>query len=280
MQPDYDLQDIDIVGCGSTIGNLMRFARSESKTFFRFDAEVIGDTVLFIRKENSPAELITDLQGYGHTFPEAYTTWDLDVRNSCSHQRIIGYDFGGLKFLVRTETDAYIRESDATAPPSTLKSMPQTSLNDALKSITFSGTQTSSSQKLDIKVQGKSIPQSQIFDIKTRGIYNTFNMNEILPRLWLNQTPGFLLAYHRSGLFDKPEVKDVRQDIIKWEKDNSSILALFHAVVKRMVDVMRESGKVRYDIYWDGRGPLSITERIGEGERALPADLVSLLETD
>lgn len=92
MQPRYDLQAVDIVGCGSTIGNLLRFAGSESKTF-RFDVDFIGNTVLFVRKESSPTELITDLRGYGHTFTEAYTTWDSEVRSSCSHQRIIHYEF-------------------------------------------------------------------------------------------------------------------------------------------------------------------------------------------
>ncbi|OBT60337.1 hypothetical protein VE03_10357 [Pseudogymnoascus sp. 23342-1-I1] len=110
MQPDHDIQAVDIVGCGSTIGNLLRFARSESRPF-RFDVDVIGDTVLFIRRENSPTELISDLRGYGHTFPEAYTTWDSEVRGSCSHQRIIQYEFGGLTFLIRTETDGYVRDT-------------------------------------------------------------------------------------------------------------------------------------------------------------------------
>lgn len=73
LQPYYDFQAVDIVGCGSTLGNLLRFARSESRAF-RFDVDVIGDVVLFVRRENSPTELINDLRGYGHTFPEAYTT--------------------------------------------------------------------------------------------------------------------------------------------------------------------------------------------------------------
>jgi len=95
------MQSVDVVGCGSTLGNLLRFAGSSSLSKpFRFDVDVVGDAVLFIRKEKSPTELIQDLQGYGHTFPEAYTTWDLEVKNSCSHQRVVQYDFGGLNFLV------------------------------------------------------------------------------------------------------------------------------------------------------------------------------------
>jgi hypothetical protein len=277
MQPHYSLQAVDIVGCGSTIGNLLRFAGSESKTF-RFDVDVIGDTVLFVRKESSPTELITDLRGYGHTFPEAYTTWDSEVRSSCSHQRIIEYEFGGLKFLVRTETDGYVKEANTKAPSSVANSTSQLSLDDALGEMAVSRTGVSQGQQLQLKTQGMRVRQDRIFDIKTRAANKPFDMNEILPRLWVNQTSKFLIAYHQFGLFDEPKVKNVRQEVIRWENDNSALLARFHALVKRIVDVVRDSDQQQCEVSWDGQGPLCVTKQIGEGRRALPSDLVHLLE--
>ena len=277
MQPQYDLQAVDIVGCGSTIGNLLRFAGYKSK-IFRFDVDVIGNTVVFIRKESSPTELITDLRGYGHTFPEAYTTWDSEVRSSCSHQRIIQYEFGGLKFLVRTETDGYLKEADAKAPSSLANSTSQLSLDDALGTMAVSSTEVAQDQQLQLKTQGMRVRQDQIFDIKTRASYKPFDMNEILPRLWVNQTYKFLIAYHQSGLFDKPKVKDVRQEVLQWENGNSALLARFHALVKRIVDVVRDSDQQQCEVSWDGQGPLCVTTQIGEGRRALPCDLLQLLE--
>lgn len=277
MQPPYDLQAVDIVGCGSTIGNLLRFAGSESKTF-RFEVDVIGDTVLFVRKEGSPTELITDLRGYGHTFPEAYTTWDSEVRSSCSHQRIIQYEFGGLKFLVRTETDGYVKEADTKVSSSVANSTSQSSLDDALGTIAVSSTEVAQDQQLQLKTQGMRVRQDQIFDIKTRASYKPFDMNEILPRLWVNQTSKFLIAYHQSGLFDKPEVKDVKQEVIRWENGNSILLARFHALVKRIVDAVRDSDQQQCEVSWDGQGPLCVTKQIGERRRALPSDLLYLLE--
>jgi hypothetical protein len=103
-------------------------------------------------------------------------------------------------------------------------------------------------------------------------------MNEILPRLWVNQTSKFLIAYHQSGLFDKPEVKDVRQEVIRWENANSALLARFHALVKRIVDVIRDSDQHQCEVSWDGQGPLCVTKRVGEGRKALPSDLVVLFE--
>jgi hypothetical protein len=278
MQPHYNFRAVDVIGCGSTIGNLLRYAGPESKPF-RFDVDVIGDTVLFIRKGISPTELITGLQGYGHTFPEAYTTWDPEVRGSCSHQRVIQYDFGGLRFLVRTETDGYVKGADATKPSSAATSTSNPSLENVLGSMAVSSPSVSQDQKLQWKVQGKKIQQNQIFDMKTRASYNQpYDMNEILPRLWLNQTSKFLIAYHQGGLFDKPKVKAVRNEVIRWEHDNSTHLSRFHALVKRIVDVVRDADQQQCEVSWDGQGPLLVTKQVGEGVRALPSDLLQELE--
>jgi hypothetical protein len=150
LQPTFELPTIDVVGCGGTIGNLLRFAGSQTKPF-RFDVDVIGETIFFVRRENSPTELIKDVRGYGHTFPESYTTWDSDVRSSVSHQRIISYDFGELRLLVRTETDAYVKSPTNTK----IKSLAsQYNLEDAMKKTSVSNSSPSGSQKLQLKMQG------------------------------------------------------------------------------------------------------------------------------
>jgi hypothetical protein len=272
MEPQFHLQSVDVVGCGSTIGNLLRFASSQSKPF-RFDVDVVGDTVLFVRRENSPTELITDLQGYGHTFPEAYTAWDSEVRNSCSHQRLVHYDFGGLKFLVRSETDGYVKDPRLDLVKGAQATEPQ-SLEDALSGVALGQSIVDAGQKLEVRLQGKKIPQNLIFDLKTRASYKQFDMNEILPRLWVNQTSKFLIAYHQFGVFDNPKVEDIRAQILDWENRNSDLLARFHAIVKRIVDAVRDSKDQQCEVSSDGEGLLRITKQIGEGRRALPSDVV------
>lgn len=273
LRPNFDLHSVDLVGCGSTIGNLLRFAGSQTKRF-RFDVDVVGDTIFFVRRENSPTELIKDVRGYGHTFPEGYTTWDSDARRSVSHQRIIRYEFGGLRFLVRTETDGYVRDPRDHQIIKLLAS--QAPLEDAIRRVSMSSSSPSASLQLQLKMQGRKVPQEQIFDIKTRAQQNIFDMEEILPRLWLNQTSKFLLAYHRYGLFDQPKVKDVRQLVLNWQKDNPGLLGRFHAVLRRIVDVVRDSDEQQLDVSWDGQGPLLISKQVGKGRRALPSDLRGL----
>jgi hypothetical protein len=274
MKPDYELQDVDIIGCGNTFGNLLRCVASQQRAF-RFDLNIIGDTIIFIRRENSPTELIADIQGYGHTFPEKYTTWDKDVGNSCSHQRIISYDFGGLQLLVRSETDGYLKEV-ATGPQNTGQSAKGKDLADAFDSMAVGNATPSKTRKLEVRLQGTEISQDKIFDIKTRAVYRPYDMNEILPRLWLNQTPNFLIAYHEFGLFNKPQVESIRKDILQWQNKNSSVLARLHALLKQIVDVVRDSDYEHFELSWNGIGSLLISKQIGEGRNPLPADLCEL----
>jgi hypothetical protein len=71
IYPDFDLLSLDIVGCGNTLGNLLRFYGGLDKDFC-FNVDLIGDIIFLIRKENLPTVLISDIYGYGYTFPEAH----------------------------------------------------------------------------------------------------------------------------------------------------------------------------------------------------------------
>jgi len=268
------------MGCGSTLGNLLRFASSQSRPF-RFDVDLVGDTVFFVRREISPTAIIQDLKGYGHTFPEEYTTWDADVSNSCSHQRIVQYEFGGLRLLLRSETDGYLPSKESGQPVAE-PAEERSSLLGALGSMSVGGNEMpSQGRNLELRMQGTVVSQDSVFDIKTRMLspHKIYDMGEILPRLWMNQTPNFLLAYHRYGLFNKPTVKDVRSEIKNWETENASTLGKFHAILKRIVDTVRESDVHQVEVSWDGQGPLRITEQLGEGRRALPLNLCSHWES-
>lgn len=102
--PSFPAAEVDIVACGSTLGNILRFSRGQGKAF-RFEVETIGNSVFFVRKENDPKEIIEGIRGFGHSFPEDNTTWEPEMKGSETHQRVIQYRLGGLSCLVRFECD-------------------------------------------------------------------------------------------------------------------------------------------------------------------------------
>jgi hypothetical protein len=261
---------VDIVACGSTIGNLLRFARgADLDRSFRILAEKVGGTVHLIRRENSPQEKIEGVRGFGHTFPEAYTTWDFGVKCSKSHQRILAYQFGGLDLMVRFEGDGYIRSS---SPQTRCK----TEKGDALTQIQSLGiTESPSDGTGDLQVTngGESIPQSSVFDLKTRSVMarGKDHLGEQLPRLWIAQITQFLLAYHERGLFrdENIEIKNVKADIDEWQELNQPSLKRLAALLHLIIDKVHASKDGKLEIVCSNGGPLEIRKQLPDAGNAL-----------
>lgn len=228
-----------------------------------------------------PKALIPDVRGYGHTFPEACTTWDKEVRGSESHQRLVRYDFAGLKLLVRSETDGYLKNKVEPGAASGIGASAvnhpaaglvesgsragSTTISTALASITVGRASLSSSPSTSLKLTTSSstpIPQSAIFDLKTRSSRTPFTMDEILPRLWLNRTPNFILAQHFQGTFTREDVlvSDVRQQVDEWEEVHAEELRVFSDVLKKLVKAVEglPEGKKRVGVWRVGNGDLQI----------------------
>jgi hypothetical protein len=286
--PEYPTADIDLFACGSTLGNLLRFARGIDKAF-RFNVEVIGNTVFFVRKENDPKELIEGVRGFGHTFPEAYTTWD-NLKNSVSHQRIIRYEFGGLDCLVRFESDGYINDSSTTkdADAASTKHTHDDENDDidivqALKGISVnksSGKPSSSAAPttttLTVQKGGSAVPHTSIFDLKTRsGRYKKdIDMSDIYPQLWLKQIPNFITAYHDgAGLFNDIRVQNVTSDVQAWAQENADGIHRFAALVNMVLQAAKDNETSLLEVYCPGADRLEIRMQHGDGARTLPLPL-------
>jgi len=287
-RPEFSLRDVDIIECGSTMGNLLRFARGQVHPF-RMLVEVVGNTVFFIRRENSPTETIPDVRGYGHTFPEAYTTWSTSVRGPASHQRLINYGFAGMNCLVRFEADGFLpdllpedlgTQNDHTPKTGDVKVEDLlSSIHGATISSVYSATTDAESKKLNISRKGRRIPQCGIFDLKTRSLkrINVDTLAEELSRLWTRQIPNFVLAYHKSGKFIDIRVEDVREDLKHWEEVQQPALAKFASLLEMVVSFARsaENGKLEIQ-HEEGKNVLNLREPCGAFRGVLPPALMSM----
>ncbi|KAI5816664.1 hypothetical protein BZA77DRAFT_246412 [Pyronema omphalodes] len=282
LAPSLDRSSINLVACSSTLENLLYFAGSLERSF-RFDVDLVGGTVFFIRRENSPNEKIEDAMGYRHTYPEANTTWDPEVGGSASHHRLVRYEFGGINVVVRTETDGYLPDKLTSAPEKTLGPSPRggvgmdTSgfpLHD-MALLMSAGESTSGGDKLKIEFKGRAIPQEAIFDLKTRPLttYRPLDRDELIRWLWVNQTPNFVFAQHERGVFEEPKIENIGDEMRKWEKDNVNRLRRFQAVLTQILDTALDWGEC-VQVVRCGNGPLEIqTQSVGEEVVALPFDL-------
>ncbi|KAK6526383.1 hypothetical protein TWF694_004980 [Orbilia ellipsospora] len=269
----FSTSKIDVFACGSTLGNLLRFARHDDKRF-RFTVELIGNTVFFVRKEGSPTELIPGMRGFGHTFPEAYTTWEPDVKGSETHQRIVQYNFGGLGFMLRFECDGYFN----TALPQKPSHDGDDDLAQVLKGVSVSQSLPKQNNSLSIKTGGSKVPQSSIFDLKTRsGKYGqSIDMEQILPLLYLKQIPNFIVAYHNgAGLFPTKDIKveNFEKKIRQWEIDNKSALERLSVLLRKIIEVVKMDECGLLEIYRPSADYLEIRKQHGDVSHVLPLSL-------
>ncbi|KAG6363794.1 hypothetical protein INS49_008897 [Diaporthe citri] len=282
-------RDIDVVACGSTLGNLLRFIRGEDK-LFRFLVELVEGAVFFVRRENTPHELIPDVKGYGHSFPEAYTTWELDVKGSVSHQRVLSYRFGGLSFLVRFEGDGYILaeskdEKDGHAMSfQATEGKPKGAVERsavALDQSRVTASAPSAASELTMSPAGKLVDQEHIFDLKTRSIRRkeaaTFEdtFADQLPRLWVSQVPNFILAYHDRGKFEDITVKDAQKDVKAWERGQARVLSRLAALIHHIVGLVKSRPDGKLELRHARAGSLEVREQLEDAGDAL-SDAVKL----
>jgi hypothetical protein len=279
VHPDFSTTDTDLIACGSTMGNLLRFVRGQDKAF-RFDVQTIGNTVFFVRKENDPRETIPNVRGYGHSFPEANTTWDNEVKGSDTHQRIVQYRFGGFACLIRFECDGYIKvgSTDADIRTDSLVDSDKYDLSSAFDKATVTQPPTSQVSEADrVKGErgGSEVPQHTIFDLKTRsGRYKAdIDMSDIYPQLWVKQIPNFIVAYHDgAGLFRDVRVQDVRKDVKRWEDDNAEAIQRLAKLLEAIV-VFARTNKGLLEVYSPRVDCLELRKQYGEGVHALPDEL-------
>ncbi|KAH8907360.1 hypothetical protein BR93DRAFT_928245 [Coniochaeta sp. PMI_546] len=289
--------DFDIVACYSSLGNLVRFLLDKDKSF-RILVQVVDNTVFFVRRENSPTEKLDGIKGHGHTFPEAYTAWDREVKGSDTSHRILKYRFGGLRMLVRAEADAYIAEkTDGPLPLGSSRSAEKRRASPSTSTTTTADVThlgqlfaklnstrqasppvTQSATKIDI-VDGTGLPvnQSQVLEIKTRGFWKKDKEDTVaeeMPKLWLAQIPNFVVAYHNQGKFEADiQVQDVRPRVDRWEKLAKRELAAFAALLHKVMAVVKERPDKKIELCRIGQGQLEIREQLADAGELLSEEM-------
>ncbi|KAJ2987552.1 hypothetical protein NUW58_g4444 [Xylaria curta] len=250
----FDPSSIDIMGCASTLGDIMRFVRSIDSTF-RFDVEMVGNTLFFVR--NCKNDVIPNVRGYGHSFLNAFTSSAPNSGTAKSHQRVVSYDFSDLKCLVRFECDGYLTSSDG--------------LGAVVTEPQFNPS-TSPSDSIDVQEAGMIVAQDLVLEIKTKSqAIGGIQKSDHLPRLWVRQIPYFVSAYHNRGTFQDVRVEDMRKDTADWETQHQYDLKRFASTLRRMISEVKQARHLNLEVYREGTGPLQLRERTGTLRQALPS---------
>ena len=284
MHPHFSFSEVDIFACGSTMGNLVRLAMRVDKPF-RFDIESIGNTVLFVRRENLPTEIIPNVRGYGHTFPEQYTTWEPEVKGSETHQRVVEYNLAGLKCLVRFEVDGYhgeVPSKDGIVESKDTDSSPDPdALAKVMETTVFNQAPEHACKALRVETGGSIVSQEAIFDLKTRsGKWGKqVDMGELLPALYIKQIPNVIIAYHDGGgLFHDIQEQKIQARLGIWEVEFGEAIDRLAVLLRRILKIVKDNKGTLLEAYSPSVGRLEIRKRTTrQGTEALPPKLKARL---
>lgn len=275
QKPDFQIGDIDLVTDRNNIRKLLRFVKGSSTDKFEIQVEIVGSkTALFTRVEEKTTDFIQGFRGFGHNFEKAYTK---GPAGSTGHHRIVSYDFGGMKMIIRHETDGYIGSKTGsvavTRPAETTDS-----LSDLLGSLSISKPAATavSSSGIVVKTEGKNVDLSATLEIKTRAASRTLDMAEVTPQLWISQTPILVVGYHQRGVFDDVQLRNMKQGIRNWERDNEKALRSLASLMKKIIAAAKSSSNRNAVVKYYGGTKLRIFT--GKQNRALPNDLYSKWE--
>jgi hypothetical protein len=270
-KPDFQIGDVDMVSDRNNIRKLLRFVQGSDRKPFEIRVEIAGErTALFRRRVEAKAtEVIRGFRRYGHSFEDAYTK--KESGNSSRH-RIVGYDFGGMKCIIRHETDGYIQEDGLEAPSK--------DLSDAFKqlSLTSPASVVADSKPAGVTVQagGQAVEMSSTLEIKTRVAHRKLDMTEVSSQLWISQTPKLVIAYHQNGIFNNIQVRDMTDELCAWEKAKERDLCRLNWLLKKIIEVVKNSADRKAVVVYKGGVTLKIVS--GTGQRALPDDLYARWE--
>ncbi|KAM3413585.1 hypothetical protein BST61_g11454 [Cercospora zeina] len=257
MNQSFESNSVDIVACGSTLGNLLRFVLGQAEPFTLI-AHAVGTTVFLVRREHDSQELIQGIHGFGHSFVEANTTWEGDMISSSSHQRLISYFLGPHRVILRFEVDSYtIDQSDEVDNDEDVGGVTigSSTLEDDMAALWGAKMSPTGTAALEIVQRGTPAPLTAAIDIKTRSsrkIKETV-VAEQLPRLWIRQIEQLVLAFHDKGIFQPARIEDVSGALANWEQQNKDSIARLINLISLIRTKADEAKSAKLELRCDGR---------------------------
>ncbi|KAG8530509.1 uncharacterized protein KY384_005012, partial [Bacidia gigantensis] len=273
---DFDFHAVDIITDRRPLRQILRFLNGEyvhpehgHTTAFELGLELIGNTVLIRRIERTRDPLIQNKKDYRRSFEGNYLKMPTYAAESTSHHRILRYNFGSLKLLVRYAADAYLNPKP-TPPDDALDD-----LVGILKAASLDRRQPSAKNawlnRVSILKQGQKIPQAATLELSTRSDYSEFDLQDRMPDFWLSQTHHFMLCGYKAApcskaLFYNLQQTDLAPKITKWEQANKSLLQKLATLLKKVIGIIKTNGGGHWTISFSGEEDAPLLIKRGGGE--------------
>ncbi|KAL2048361.1 hypothetical protein N7G274_000272 [Stereocaulon virgatum] len=202
------------------------------------------------------------------------------AQGSTSHHRIVTYEFGGMRFLVRYAVDAYLHgRAEALMRTEGIQIARLGPLVDWALSRGLSAAAPSSTlphtTPVTVITGGHNIPHASTLELVTRAKNSKtpFRLQSKLSSLWISQTQNLVTAFHQNAhtgrskfygaRYDDVKVEDVGIMVNEWEGANQMTLRKLITCLKRLIEVAKEL-KGACIVHHEGTGAGSLRISFGE----------------
>ncbi|PVH92136.1 geranylgeranyl pyrophosphate synthetase [Periconia macrospinosa] len=270
--PDMRLDEVDIIVNRNSLRKLLDFVSGKQQYAFRMDLHMVKDTLFICRRERNFGSLVHGPHdpGFGHSFEDAFTKTEEELKSSGGHHRVIRYRLGQLNCIVRFEVDAYYEDSDESNSAST---SPQ-ALEDAINlmahlDLNQAPPQSAMKGATMVVRRGTFVSSSKLAEIKLGKSAGA------IPQLWFGRTPHLLTGKHDGGVVNSTRHTHEGLRFGEWEADNQDKLRKLVSLLAELKRVVSKTqGKAAILLCRHKGAPLQIFEA-KNGIRVLPADILA-----
>lgn len=175
--------------------------------------------------------------------------------------------------LIRFDCKAYIKPDAEEATPEPRQE--NQDLADQMQQL-FMEAEGGPSQKTDVtrlgfqvEESGRMIRQQEVTDIKTRSkTVKGDALYKEMPRLWISQTPTFILARHDDGFFDDVQISDVTPRVNRWEAEHQQLLGRLASLLRHIRNKSQCHNLGQFEIVLSKHGNIEIRSQTREAGTA------------
>jgi len=179
LHPKFDFTDLDLITDREPVLKLLELASGDATEDFSFSAQVLGRAIIFL-PSNSENHLQQITQtGYRVPYDKAHLQYIAEMQGTTQHYRIITYNLGTMKIMLRYAADAYLPPADPGPQPR----LRQRDGNPARLLMKFAGTHIPQSSVLELMIYNSEHGQAENADLTTK-----------LREAWLAQTHRLAVA--------------------------------------------------------------------------------------
>lgn len=265
LNPKFRFDDVDVVVNRNSLRKLLEFCRGNAVETFRVNLLTVNNTVFIDRCEKSAVEYVrgSTETGYGHGFEKTFTQYTDKSCNSSEHHRVLYYNIGEMRCVVRFEVDACYNDGESD-------------VDGELDSISLGLSGLSISTVESIKTTAAAMtPQSATAELKSAKYPKS--KGKYMPQLWFGRTPWLIIGSHNDGVFHSVDVTHAASSFSQWETQHQNGLRKLATLIRELRDAALQNKRSSLvAIYQKNESPKAIKLFMSRQRRgALPEELVT-----